>query len=116
MPRIAPKGGVEIGGVTFPEGTTVGINPWVFHRDKDIWGQDADEFKPERWLVEDAARLDKYFIPVSPLRALDSPGAVVEEYFQSMFTEIDDSSLALGTCLVLASILLAWKCQKSAPL
>lgn len=66
LPRIAPKGGIEIGGVTFPEGTTVGINPWVFHRDKDIWGQDADEFKPERWLVEDAAGLDKYFIPVSP--------------------------------------------------
>lgn len=40
------------------------INPWVFHREKDVWGQDADKFKPERWLVEDAARLDKYFIPV----------------------------------------------------
>ena len=21
----------------------------LFHRNSDVWGQDADEFKPERW-------------------------------------------------------------------
>lgn len=65
LPRVVPKGGVEIGGHYFPEGTTLSINPWVFHRDRKIWGEDANEFKPERWLAEDTAGLEKYFIPVS---------------------------------------------------
>lgn len=82
------------------------INPWVFHREKDIWGQDANEFKPERWLAEDAARLDKYFIPVSPpeLESL------------SEFELTIDASLALDICLALASILLGWSCRRSARL
>lgn len=67
LQRIAPKGGIDIGDCYFPEGTTLSINPWAYHRDKDIWGQDADEFKPERWLTDDSARLDKHFIPVRSL-------------------------------------------------
>ncbi|KAE8451021.1 hypothetical protein EG329_004693 [Mollisiaceae sp. DMI_Dod_QoI] len=30
--------------------TTVGINPWVFCRDKTLYGDDAEEWRPERWL------------------------------------------------------------------
>lgn len=33
--------------------------------DKTIWGPDAHEFKPERWLSEDAASKDKYWLVVS---------------------------------------------------
>jgi cytochrome P450 len=32
------------------EGTIVALNLWGLHHDKDIWGADADEFKPERWI------------------------------------------------------------------
>lgn len=28
----------------------MGINAWVIHRDPRVWGDDADEFVPERWL------------------------------------------------------------------
>ena len=32
-----------------PKGTMVGYSPYTMHRRKDIYGSDADEFKPERW-------------------------------------------------------------------
>lgn len=65
LPRVAPRGGVEIGGRHFPEGTTLSINPWALHHSKEIWGKDADEFRPERWLSEDAAVLERQWVPVS---------------------------------------------------
>lgn len=63
LPRLAPKEGIEIGGRRFSEGITVSGSPWVLHRSRDLWGDGADEFKPERWLGDDAARLERYFMP-----------------------------------------------------
>lgn len=63
LPRVAPKGGLTIGDRTIPEGTIVSVNIWVIHYSKEIWGPDAREFNPDRWFGEDAARLEKYFIP-----------------------------------------------------
>lgn len=36
--------------VLVKEGTTIVCNIYALHRRKDIWGDDADEFRPERWL------------------------------------------------------------------
>jgi cytochrome P450 len=30
-------------------GTQVNYQVWVMHRRKDLYGEDAEEFKPERW-------------------------------------------------------------------
>jgi hypothetical protein len=35
------------------------------HYSKELWGPDAREFNPDRWLQPDAAQKEKYFIPVS---------------------------------------------------
>lgn len=45
----------------------VGINPWVLHRNRDVFGDDAAEFRPERWLVsaEQTSRLEASFLSVS---------------------------------------------------
>ncbi|KAF1948000.1 cytochrome P450 52A12 [Clathrospora elynae] len=32
-----------------PKGTTVGYSPYTMHRRHDLYGPDADEYKPERW-------------------------------------------------------------------
>jgi cytochrome P450 len=32
-----------------PKGTLVLYTPYAMHRRKDYYGEDADEFKPERW-------------------------------------------------------------------
>ena len=62
LPRLVSAGGMTIHGKFVPEGTEIGSNPYVLHRDRDIFGIDADQFRPERWL-EDEARarvMDKY--------------------------------------------------------
>jgi hypothetical protein len=51
MQRHAPEEGLELAGKFIPRGYRVGLNPAVVHYDKSVFGQDADEFKPERWLV-----------------------------------------------------------------
>lgn len=43
---------VEFGGYTIPAGTNVLAGSYIIQRRKDIWGEDALEFKPERWLEE----------------------------------------------------------------
>ncbi|KAB5580586.1 cytochrome P450 [Coniochaeta sp. 2T2.1] len=63
LPRVAPRGGVTVGDRTFPAGTILSINPWVMHHSREIWGPDAHEFNPDRWLEESVAGLEKYWIP-----------------------------------------------------
>lgn len=48
--RRVPPTGAEIGGLKLSGGTEVAVNGWVVHRDKQVFGQDADDFRPERWL------------------------------------------------------------------
>ncbi|XDG09044.1 hypothetical protein ABKA04_008659 [Annulohypoxylon sp. FPYF3050] len=55
--RIVPAGGATIAGRFFPEGSIVGVNTWIEHRNPRIFGEDADEFKPERWLSDDAEKI-----------------------------------------------------------
>ncbi|KAL2193416.1 cytochrome P450 [Corynascus similis CBS 632.67] len=46
-----PRGGGPDGEspIFVPKGSSVDFSVHVMHRRKDIWGEDADEFKPERW-------------------------------------------------------------------
>ncbi|KAH6972493.1 cytochrome P450 [Ilyonectria sp. MPI-CAGE-AT-0026] len=57
LERVVPEGGATIAGHYFPEGTVVGINTWVEHRDPRYFGDDADVFRPERWLDEDSQKI-----------------------------------------------------------
>lgn len=52
LPRRVPVGGMEVHGLAIPAGTTVGCNPVSLHRNPDIFGHDADIYRPERWLDE----------------------------------------------------------------
>lgn len=50
LPRVVPPGpGVEICGHHFPQGTVLSVPAYTMHHSKEIWGKDADEFRPERW-------------------------------------------------------------------
>jgi cytochrome P450 len=52
LERIVPEPGVEIAGHYIKGGTIVGCSAWIIHRRKEIWGDDVDEYRPERWLTD----------------------------------------------------------------
>ncbi|KAK4979473.1 hypothetical protein LTR66_004281 [Elasticomyces elasticus] len=61
LPRVVPEGGVRIGGSFLPTGTVVGCNPWVIHRNKDVFGEDVETFRPERWMNKDVGDMRKFW-------------------------------------------------------
>jgi cytochrome P450 len=50
LERIVPSQGAHIAGHFVPGGTIVGCNAWVLHRQTSVFGEDVDDFRPERWL------------------------------------------------------------------
>jgi len=52
--RRVPPEGAEIDKEFYPGGTEVAVNGWVLHRDKAVFGDDAEVFRPERWFERDA--------------------------------------------------------------
>ena len=50
LERIVPAGGTTLVGNYLPAGTIVSMSAPVIHCDTNIFGGDAQEFRPERWL------------------------------------------------------------------
>lgn len=45
-----------IAGVFIPKGTTIFITPWAMNRNPLLWGEDAEEFVPTRWIDKTTGR------------------------------------------------------------
>lgn len=74
MWRVVNEGGADLCGRYFPAGSEVGVNTWVAHYDEDIWGSDASDFRPERWIETSPERLkvmEAYYLPVSSTKRGD---------------------------------------------
>lgn len=70
LPRRVPKGGMVASGHFLPEGTSVGMSTFCFQRAKAAYGEDAEFFRPERWIgigVEERAAMEKNFLTVSTI-------------------------------------------------
>jgi len=53
----------EVCGQRVPKGSFVTVSSWVLHRHK-LWWQDPMEFQPERFLPENAHKVDRFaYIP-----------------------------------------------------
>lgn len=61
LPRVVPEDGFEVAGHYLPAGSVIGANPWVIHRNKEVYGDDVDTFRPERWLKEDNGDMHRFF-------------------------------------------------------
>ena len=74
LERVVPEGGVTILGRYLPAGTVVGGNPYVVNRHRPTYGQDAEFWRPERWLEKDAAhkkKMEQGNLTVSLICSLD---------------------------------------------
>jgi len=58
-PTILPEGGKDGKPVYVPPGTFISFSPITMHRRKDLWGPDADEFDPDRFIDD---RVKKYLV------------------------------------------------------
>jgi cytochrome P450 len=64
-----PTAPVTLGGYRIPEGVVLTLSPWTVHRD-ERWWDDAEQFRPGRWLRETADGV---------VHGDDSPGPAVGE-------------------------------------
>ncbi|KAF4552350.1 Cytochrome P450-like protein 40 [Elsinoe fawcettii] len=72
LERVVPSEGYVLpDGKYLPPGTIVGINPAVINRHKEIFGEDADEFRPERWLRSDGEAEEEFKARVSRMKETD---------------------------------------------
>ena len=70
--RHVPPSGAEIDGQWYPGDTRVALNAWVLHQDKGVFGEDADVYRPERWLEGGETRakaMDRHMYQVGPYSA-----------------------------------------------
>ncbi|KAK0214873.1 cytochrome P450 monooxygenase [Armillaria fumosa] len=65
LPRVAPEGGMTILGNYFPGGAVISVPIYTVHRDPAVFGDDVEEFRPERWFECDSASVSKAFSPFS---------------------------------------------------
>lgn len=55
--KNAPPEGDTYNGVFIPGGTRIGYSAWALHHSKEMYGADADIFRPERWLEASGEKL-----------------------------------------------------------
>ncbi|KAL1610164.1 hypothetical protein SLS60_001829 [Paraconiothyrium brasiliense] len=53
FPRLTGPAGLRLNGQFVPPNTEITCNPWLVHRDSNIYGPDACDFRPERWLGDE---------------------------------------------------------------
>lgn len=89
LPREAPESGITIAGHYIPPSATLSMSPMAHNRSKEIFGDDADEWRPQRWLPvgdqvggksERQRRMEKYNVTVS--FSLSSFSAPVKSEFR----------------------------------
>jgi cytochrome P450 len=62
LPRLVSPPSMEIDGRHVPSGMEISCSPWIVNRDPSLYGNDAELFRPDRWLgtLEERKLLTKY--------------------------------------------------------
>lgn len=62
LERYVPEGGLALpDGSVVPAGSIIGMNPYIVGRNTSVWGEDAEEFRPERWLRDEKRETEDAF-------------------------------------------------------
>lgn len=67
LARVVPAGApLAASGRAWAPGTVLSVPSFSIHRDAEVWGEDADAFRPERWFEEERKEgIQKTFNPFS---------------------------------------------------
>ncbi|KAK4213314.1 cytochrome P450 [Rhypophila decipiens] len=72
MERYVPEGGLVLpDGSVVPAGTAIGMNSYIVGKNKGVYGEDADEFRPERWLRVDGEDSEAHRLRLQRMNAAD---------------------------------------------
>ncbi|KNG84908.1 benzoate 4-monooxygenase cytochrome P450 [Aspergillus nomiae NRRL 13137] len=72
LERIVPEGGFTLpDGRFIPEGTIVGMNPWVINKNEAVFGANTEDFIPERWLPSSGESEEAYQARFSKMKSTD---------------------------------------------
>jgi cytochrome P450 len=70
--RVVPADGLTLpDGTVLPPGTIVGVNPWVMHENEAIFGKNADQYIPERWLQGASEAPEAYRARIKKMKDAD---------------------------------------------
>jgi benzoate 4-monooxygenase len=103
LPRVVGSGGATVCGQHFEQGTVLSVPTYTSHRDSRIWGDNAWEFEPERWLNGNQANLDKYFLAFSY-----GPRACIGRNVSFIYQTVAHPSHLKMSLLTLPSRLRSW--------
>lgn len=82
--RVAPEGGKIIDDVYIPEGTEITSHAYAVQRDKELYGNDAENFRPERWMESEKKNFEfeasQFTFGVGPRVCLGKDVAIMEMY------------------------------------
>jgi benzoate 4-monooxygenase len=57
LPRVIPAGSsLEVCGETFNEGTILSVPSYSIHHNEEVWGEDSEQYRPERWLGREVGK------------------------------------------------------------
>lgn len=65
LPRVVAKGGARVCGHFFEQGTVLSTPTYTTHRDPRVWGDNALDFVPERWIGDQRFEIEKAFLGFS---------------------------------------------------
>lgn len=68
-------------GQYIPPGTKIILSPWAVNYSKELWGEDAEEFKPDRWLAPGQANAGGATSNYAFLTFLHGPRGCIGERF-----------------------------------
>ena len=72
LERVVPASGLVLpDGYTLPGGTKVSMNAWIVARDRTIFGDDADVFRPERWLRGEGDEKEEFEARLAGMKRAD---------------------------------------------
>lgn len=71
----------SIQGYPIPKGTVIVLCPWAVNQNKELWGEDADQFNPERWMKPGQANSGGAVSNYATLTFLHGPRSCIGQKF-----------------------------------